>query len=328
MFLLFSNEPRNGIAISKKLLTLGNNIPLLKTAAVLADYNPGVFSPHLLNTYNMKHLLTASLGSLLLATVCATAQDVSRASAGTTSSQAPAGPTMKGAYSMLMQIVNDGTRDSMLSTQQFKIYTDRHFMYARPIVGDTLAYFGIGTYQMAGGQLMEYPFYTSAGGAQADTFSIDITKMGNGYVQVIRFPADSQGRKYVLTEEYTEVSKPRTSPLDGAWKQTKTMFTPKGGKPVAGNNPTQYKVYQSGHFMWGSTVQDSATGKPVSYFGYGTFEMMGPNKAREIPTNSTFRASLVGTPTMLQLEFMGKDAYRQTILWPDGKSVEEYQRLK
>jgi hypothetical protein len=31
---------------------------------------------------------------------------------------------------------------------------------------------------------------------------------------------------------------------------------------------------------------------------------------------------------MLQLEFMGKDAYRQTILWPDGKSVEEYQRLK
>ena len=282
----------------------------------------------------MKHLIKSSFGFVLLFTVCTHAQQVVKtdktkdagATNATYANQAGAG--MQGAYSMLMQIMNDGTRDSMLNIQQFKIYTDRYFMYAHALPGDSLADYGIGTYHMDNGNLVEDRFYTASGGAHADTFNIDITKLGNGYVQVISFPPDSQGRKYVLTEEYGNVSTPVTSPLDGAWKQTKSTYIPKQGSTTTNNNPTQYKVYQSGHFMWASTSKDSATQKSTSAFGYGTFVMNGNNKYTERTTNSTYRTTLIGKPVVVQLKLMGNDGYQQTIDWPDGKSIETYQRLK
>jgi hypothetical protein len=175
---------------------------------------------------------------------------------------------------------------------------------------------------------VEYPFYTSANGGQIDTVEIKITKLGNGFVQVINFPPDSLGRKSVLTEEYGDVSISSTSPLDGAWKQTKNTFIPKAGTQVTNNNPTQYKLFQSGRFIWASTAPDSLTKEPVSTFGYGTFEMNGNNSFRERTTNSTFRTALIGKPVQVQLKFMGADTYQQTIDWPDGKSIETYQRLK
>ncbi|HUQ97425.1 MAG TPA: hypothetical protein VM010_07160 [Chitinophagaceae bacterium] len=280
----------------------------------------------------MKQLLTTGLGLILLLLVInSPAQEVAKAAnpnAVAQGSVQQAGATMQGAYALNMQMINDGTRDSMINIQQFKLYTDRHFMYAHAEPGDSLAFYGIGTYSMENGRLMEYPFYTSASGARNDTFEIKITKLGNGYVQVINFPPDSQGRKYVLTEEYGNVSAHLSSPLDGAWKQTKSTFIPTTGAPVVTDNPTEFKVFQSGHFIWASTSVDSATGKPASYFGYGTFEMDGRNTAKERTTNSTFRTTLIGKPVRVQLEFMGKDGYRQTIVWPNGKSVETYERLK
>ncbi len=116
--------------------------------------------------------------------------------------------------------------------------------------------------------------------------------------------------------------------VDGAWKQTKVMYTPKNGSTITDENPTQFKVYQSGHFIWANTTQDSATNKPVSFFGYGSFTMEGKNKSKEINSNSSFVTDLVGKPVMLQLEFVAKDVYQQTILTPEGKQIEVYQRLK
>jgi hypothetical protein len=284
----------------------------------------------------MKYILKGSFGSLLLLLhVCTHAQEVATKKARSTSESAinngtrnTGNNTMQGAYAMLMQIVNNGNRDSMLNVQQFKIYTDRHFMYAHALPGDSAAYFGIGTYSMENGRLVEYPFYTSSNGAQEDTIDIKITKLGNGFVQVINFPPDSLGQKSVLTEEYGDVSNSVTSPLDGAWKQTKNTFIPTQGSPVINNNPTQYKVFQAGRFIWASTAPDSITKKQVSTFGYGTFEMNGNNKFRERTTNSTFRTALIGKPVLVQLKFIGTDAYQQTIDWPNGKSIETYQRLK
>jgi hypothetical protein len=284
----------------------------------------------------MKHKITACLWAFLLGSLSMHAQQVTKTSQdkakqvsiNNTGNSNLSSLAMQGAYSMLMQIMNDGNRDSILNVQQFKIYTDRHFMYAHPLPGDSLAYFGIGTYRIDNGRLVEYPFYTSAGGAQNDTFDIQITKLPNGYVQVINFPPDSLGRLYILTEEYGNVSAPLTSPLDGAWKMTKSIFEPKTGRPTTDSTSTQFKVFQAGHFMWVRTSTDSATRKPVSTFGYGTFEMSGGNKARERTTNSTFRTALIGKPLTVQLKLMGKDAYQQTIDWPDGKSTEVYQRLQ
>ena len=284
----------------------------------------------------MKYILKGSFSSLLLLLLVYThAQEVATKRTGTPNesvlnngTRSTSNNTMQGAYAMLMQIVNNGNRDSMLNVQQFKIYTDRHFMYAHALPGDSAAYYGVGTYRMENGNLMEYPFYTSANGAQEDTFDIKITKLGNGFVQVINFPPDSLGRKSVLTEEYGDVSNAVTSPLDGAWKQTKNTFIPKQGAPVTNTNPTQYKLFQSGRFIWASTVPDANTKEPVSTFGYGTFEMNGNNKFQERTTNSTFRTALIGKPILVQLKFMGADAYQQTIDWPTGKSIETYQRLK
>lgn len=236
--------------------------------------------------------------------------------------------SIKGAYSMLRQVANDGTNDSMMNSEQFKIYTDRYMIYVHPAPGDTLAQYGIGQYEIKNGKVMEYVFHTSGAGARKDTFELNISKIGQGYKQTIHFPA-AEGRRWTLIEDYINVGKNVSTPLDGAWKQTKvTRITP-NGKRSTNNNPTQFKVFESGHFIWVRTTTDTATRQPVSYYGYGSFQMEGDNKLTEINTSSTFRTDLMGVPVPIRVEFIGKDGYRQTITAADGsKIVEEYQRLK
>lgn len=237
-------------------------------------------------------------------------------------------PKMQGAYSLSSQIGNNGTRDSLMKTNQFKIYTDRYMMYASPNATDSMATYGIGTYSTANGKVVENVFFSTTDGNRKDTIELAVTKVPTGYKQVIDFSNETEG-KFILTEEYKNVSKAVTTPLDGAWKQTKTMFIPKSGTPITDNNPTQYKMYQSGCFIWADTYTDVETNKPMSRFGYGTFKMVGPNKVEETNTNSTFFNTLVGKPVLLQVAFTGKDNYSQTIVYPNGdRSVEVYERLK
>jgi hypothetical protein len=156
---------------------------------------------------------------------------------------------------------------------------------------------------------------------------LKIDKTDNGFKQVIEF-LDSAKRKYTLTETYQNVGKPVTTPLDGAWKQVQNMVIQKNGDTLH-YDMTQFKVYQSGHFIWANTYQDTATKESISGFGYGTFELEDNNTSKEINSNSTFVTDLVGVPVRIQLEFMGKDSYKQTIVHQSGdKSVEVYQRLK
>lgn len=251
-----------------------------------------------------------------------------RAQVTTTSNNTAGNFKIKGAYTMLRQVANDGTGDSLMNSEQFKIYTDKYMIYVHPKAGDSLAQYGIGMYEIKNGKVMEYVFYTSEAGAQKDTFTLNIYKIGDGYRQTIVFPAE-EGRAWTLTEDYMSVGKNSPSPLDGAWQQTKVVYTAPDGKKQTTNKPTQFKIYESGHFIWASTSMDSVQNKPVSYYGYGSFEMNGANKVVEINASSTFRTDLIGIPVPVQLEFMGKDAYRQTITNPDGsKLVEEYKRLK
>ena len=57
--------------------------------------------------------------------------------------------------------------------------------------------------------------------------------------------------------------------------------------------------------------------------------MLDSNKSEETNINSTFYSSLVGKPVPIELEFMNKDRYKQTIVGPDGeRSIEIYERLK
>ncbi len=283
----------------------------------------------------MKHLFTLCLlAFLMLCSLNSTAQATSETKAKAadnnknTNAVAPHNISMQGAYAMVRQIANDGTKDSLTGTEQLKIYTDRYLMYAHPIAGDSLADYGIGTYEIRDNKVIEYIFHTASGGAQKDTFELRIDKTADGYTQVFDIP-EYLGRKWTVREEYKSVGKAVATPLDGAWKQTKSQYITKDGNTITNNNPTQYKVYQSGYFIWANTVADSITNKPVSYYGYGTFAMDGNNRSTEVNTSSSYKTALVGQPVSLQLEFMGKDAYQQTILGTSGdRSIEVYQRLK
>jgi hypothetical protein len=234
---------------------------------------------------------------------------------------------MKGAYVMTKQVMNNGTTDSVSGIEQIKIFTDRYMIYAHALPGDSLADYGIGTYKTKKDGIAEQVFHTASGGAHNDTFQVNITRTNNGYEQRIDF---TQGaNKLLLTEYYKNVSRNITSPLDGAWKQTRMVYTPKNGAATTEMHPTQFKVFQSGHFIWVNTYKDSASNKPASAFGYGTFEMLGNSRVKESNTNSTYAYDLVGKPVTLQLEFTGKNAYKQTLVYSSGATgVEYYERLK
>ena len=234
---------------------------------------------------------------------------------------------MRGAYSMMRQVINDGSKDSVLDRKQLKIYTDKHMMYASPNVTDSFANFGVGTYTVQDGKLKETRFYSAEGGEKTDTFSLNITKNMDGYTQVIENMVLDSG-KYTLTEDYNTVGTDQKSDLDGIWKQVRNVYITKKGDSSVNSNPLEYKAFESGYFIWAITVTDSLN-KKTSVFGYGHFEMQGNNKSRETVVNSTFRSGLVGKTYEVDIEFTGKDSYRQTITFANGdRSIEVYERLK
>jgi hypothetical protein len=234
---------------------------------------------------------------------------------------------MIGSYQMTSQVLNDGTKDSVLDRKQLKIYTNGYMMYASPNITDSFANFGIGKYKIENGKVYEYRFYTAEDGEKMDTFVLNIEKTYNGYKQVIE-SIPIQGKNYRLTEEYTSVATDQKSPLDGAWKQVKNIYTYAKGDSSVNNSPLEYKTFQSGYFIWAITVTDSAN-KKTSVFGYGPFDMMGQNKIRESVANSTFVTGVVGKKYEVDIKFNGNDLYSQTITFANGdKSTEVYQRLR
>ena len=278
----------------------------------------------------MKRARMYSLGlSLLIFSLSLNAQQpkIKDAVYRTTTTAAPAN-TIKGAYLMTMQKATQDNKDSMMNSKQFKIYTDGFYMYAHTLPVDTLGAFGVGSFTTQNGKLTEHSFYTSDGGMHDDSYDVDVKKTGDGYTQVINFPATSSGAAFILTENYKNVSQKLTSPLNGAWKMTKLTIHAVDGTPTVINDPVQYKFYESGHYIFGSTQMDSATKKNVSGIGYGSFTVSGVDEIIETAIHSSYR-SAINAPVKLKLQFNGKDHYQQTIVWEDGsKMVEEYVRLK
>lgn len=234
---------------------------------------------------------------------------------------------IKGSYSMTKQIGNDGTKDTLLKKEQLKIYSDRYMMYASPRATDSFGEYGIGTYTHQGDTVKEYIFYTSTAGEQKDTAHLEITRLPNGYRQVIRY-IDSNST-FILTEDYDKVGKEPDTQLDGAWRQVKDIMINEKGDTIRNATKTQFKIYQSGYFIWANPNKDPASNNFYSAYGYGTYKMLGPSKSQEVNINSTFYSQLVGKPVDIDIEFMGNDQYKQTIPGPKGeKSVEIYEKLK
>jgi hypothetical protein len=130
---------------------------------------------------------------------------------------------MIGAYQMTSQVLNDGTKDSVLDRKQLKIYSDQYMIYASPNLTDSFANFGIGKYHIENGKVYEYRFYTAESGEKMDTFILNIEKTYNGYKQIIE-TIPLEGKNYKLTEEYVSVATDQKCPLDGTWKQVKNIY--------------------------------------------------------------------------------------------------------
>ncbi len=235
---------------------------------------------------------------------------------------------MKGVYTMLSQTINDGTKDSSYShVKQLKIYTDNYMMYANVNTVDSTAAFGIGSYSIDTGKLAEYVIYSASNDSidnDPSTFILEIEKTTKGYKQVIA-DIPMSGKKYKLTEEYDSAGNGVKSPLDGAWKQTENYTIREND--TTNNTMTEYKVYYGGHFIFGITAKDSATNKTRAGSGYGTFEMNGNNKVKEMVKNSNY-SLILGRTFDIDIELYGSDKYKQTITGSDGaKFVEVYKRL-
>lgn len=233
---------------------------------------------------------------------------------------------MVGAWQMTKQMANDGKKDTLLKQEQLKIYTHGYMMYASPRATDSFGEYGIATYRVEGDKVIENIFYTSSAGDVKDSAFLKVTKLNNGYRQVIDY-SDANGT-LLLIEDYKKVGKADKTPLDGAWKQVKNMSVSSSGDSV--NNPgvTQFKVYQSGYFIWANPSKDPASNNFVTAYGYGTFKMSGDSKMVETNKNSTYH-DLVGRPVNIEIKIINENAYKQTITNEDGsKSIEVYERMK
>lgn len=234
--------------------------------------------------------------------------------------------SMVGAWEMTQQIASDGTKDSVLKLEQLKLYTDRYMMYASPRSSDSFGIYGIAKYRVVGDKVVENIFYTSSGGEVKDSAILTITMHNKGYRQVIDY-SDANG-KFLLIEDYKKVGKNNSTPLDGAWTQVKNINIDATGDTIHNKVVTQFKMYQSGYFIWANPSKDPASDNFVTAYGYGTFKMKGNDRCIETNTNSTYR-DLVGRPVDIDIEILGPDAYKQTIAIGNGvRSVEVYERLK
>jgi len=234
---------------------------------------------------------------------------------------------MQGAYLLRKQVMKQGNKDSILKIDQFKIYTNEYVFYVSPETENSAADYGIGTYTVRDGKLIEYIFYMGSQDNHKDTFELMIHKNINGYTQILEKTTDKG--KLVFTGDYERVGKNDLhTPLDGVWRQISNTYIPKNGNENTNNSPIQYKGYQSGHFVFANSSPVFGQ-KPVVHFGYGSFEMNGKDQVMEVNTNTNMSAASIGNPLALQLEFFGNDRYQQTLVFSNGDRVTEvYERLK
>jgi hypothetical protein len=237
-------------------------------------------------------------------------------------------PSMPGAYLMTTQTVNNGkTETKLASLKQLKIYTDAFYMYAQVNPSDSVSGFGIGSYTVDSGMVIENEIFSARDttfNSSSPIYKLNITKTPDGYEQVIpEIVIDSQKSK--LTEVYQTVGTSVKSPLDGMWKEINSYSL--NGKDTIKNVRTQFKAFYSGYFMFGASYKDSAS-KNHTGIGFGTFVMDGNNKMKETDLNSTY-AIIAGQSFNIDIDMSGTDNYSQTITNSDGsKSVEFYERLK
>ncbi len=235
---------------------------------------------------------------------------------------------IRGTYLMVSQDVQQGTeKNSYKNLKQLKIYTPTHFMYTQLNPADSIAAFGVGSYETNGDTLTEHVFYSifdSVISNESMTYKLLIRITPEGYTQTIK-DIPVQGQNSILTEYYNKMKDTSNSPFDGVWKEQSAYLL--NGKDTLWYKRVQYKSFYDGYFMFGSSSKDS-TGRVTTNMGYGNFNGVNEKQFNEMDMNSTY-PTVAGHSFVIDYEMPDKDHYKQTIHNQDGSSsVEIYERIK
>ena len=233
-----------------------------------------------------------------------------------------------GTYLMTSQDIKQGSKvKSYNNLNQLKIYTPTHFMYTQLNPADSIAAFGVGSYETNGDTLTEHVFYSmfdSTISNQHSSYKLFITITPEGYKQTIK-NIPIQGQNSLLTEFYHKMKGKASSPFDGVWKEQTSYLI--NGKDTGWYKRVQYKCFYDGYFMFGSSSKDS-TGKIIINMGYGNFNNVNDKQFDETDMNSTY-PTVAGHTFRIDYEMADKDHYKQTIHNKDGtSSIEIYEKLK
>ncbi len=236
---------------------------------------------------------------------------------------------MPGAYNMLSQAIKGGNTDTTYYIlKQLKIFTEDYMMYANVNPTNSVAAFGIGSYNADTGKITENIIFSAADSTGTSTpvsYHLLVEKKGKGFVQVIP-EMTIQGQKIKLTEEYENTGTAVKYPVDGAWKEIKYYIVK--GKDTTVHERNLFKTFYAGDFMIGLFDKDS-TQKLHTTIAFGTFSMEGTNKIKEIITTSNNPTLILQDLPPVDNEMNGPDESKQTITGKDGtKYVSVFQRLK
>ena len=243
-------------------------------------------------------------------------------------SQPEAPVSQAGVYSMDKVVWNYGGKDNESSAAdghtQFKIYTAESYFYIGESK-DSAVSFGVGSYtQKDANNIEEVNIFNTTTLDTAVTAKLTITKSEKGYNQKIA-ALMINGVQWSSSEDYTKLEGAGTTDLDGLWHQTKSINVT--GQDSVVNTYNEYKVFQSGHFMWAArAVTDTTTNVMANHIGKGSFTLSNGTLIEDL-TFSSNRAWI--GKFNIPVTFNGPDEFTQTISDTVNKviSIKTYKRV-
>jgi hypothetical protein len=214
--------------------------------------------------------------------------------------------------------------DTVNSNPQMKIFTGNYSMYAR--YANSKAAFGVREVVAVRGGIEERNIFGISDTSLfviPNAFHVEIEKTETGFKSVIP-SIQIMGQDLYIEETYRQVSGGKKASVDGAWQLTKAFTV--NGTDTTHLDIVQFKFYQSGHFIFGHALRDSA-GVQRAGMGFGTFEMTGEDALVENVEVSSYPA-IVGKSFNIKVTLTAPNQLLEIVDELEGvKSVEYYQRM-
>lgn len=234
------------------------------------------------------------------------------------------GNGIAGWYTMQSQIFTaNGAENVIDHAEQRKVYTDDYYAFTN-MREDTTSSFGFGYYTFDGKKLVEHNIFSTGLLDSSRSFDLLIEPHDAGYKQIIP-EIMIAGVPNRLVEDYYKINFKGSSDMDGVWKLEEYISVTNGDTTRFKRN--QYKIFQSGYFMFVQYFLDPETKAPKKGFGFGDFKL----ENTEIIETNIFCSypSVRGVPIRINLTRDSEDSFTQTIVSDTNgsTSIEKYKRM-